>query len=310
MKLTPTKRSSVAAVVVSGLGIIAVNQLIHYLLDSPPAASLWSLVVTTALTGGLAACTLRLIHVGSAAKKVSSKGEGEHKQEERSEELVHSDRLNMAGTLAAGIAHEIRNPLTSLRGFLQLLQKREPQYTEIMLSEVDRINHIVTELLELASPKESRFEPRLLQPLLQNVITLLQPQALLHQIQLIGNYGQDTGYLVVVCSEMKLKQVFINLIKNAMEAMPDGGNIVITLAAEGDWARVEIADDGNGIPQELIDKIGSPFFTTKAEGTGLGLMISRRIVEDHRGKLAFRNLPKGGAAVTVGLPTLHDTGGL
>jgi two-component system, sporulation sensor kinase C len=310
VKLTPIKQSSIIAVVVSGLGIIAVSQLIHYLLDSSPAASLWSLAVTTALTGALAVCILRLIHVGLPAKKNSSKGEAEHRQEERSEELVHSDRLNMAGTLAAGIAHEIRNPLTSLRGFLQLLQKREPQYTEIMLSEVDRINHIVTELLELASPKESRFEPRLLQPLLQNVITLLQPQALLHQIQLIGNYGQDTGYLVVVCSELKLKQVFINLIKNAMEAMPDGGNIVITLAAEGEWARVEIADDGNGIPQELIDKIGNPFFTTKAEGTGLGLMISRRIVEDHKGRLSFRNLPKGGAAVTVGLPTLHDTGGL
>lgn len=225
-------------------------------------------------------------------------------------ELEHTDKLTMAGMLAAGIAHEIRNPLTSLRGFIQLLQSKERQYTDIMLVEVDRINEIVNEMLELAKPKESMFKPGRLQPLLHNVVTLLQAQAILHNVQLICEFETGTEDLVINCNENKLKQVFINIIKNAIEAMPRGGYIVISLSAKNGWSFICMSDNGDGIPEAILERLGEPFLTSKEKGTGLGLMISKRIIEEHNGFITFKSQVNHGTRVTVELPIYKEARGI
>jgi signal transduction histidine kinase len=292
-------RFSLPAAVLAGAGII-INQGMLAVLDGSFWICLWSFVQDTLVMGAACyGCSRWLRDTKSGSTRSVEPGEGE--------EL---EKLKMAGTLAAGIAHEIRNPLTSLKGFLQLSEQIEAPYKNIMLSEIDRINAIVKELLELASPNDSDRQPRAIQPLVQSVITLLQPQAILDNIQLMGRYGPETGMLVVHCSEGKLKQVLVNLIKNAMEAMPGGGNILISLNKEEDRVSIEIADDGPGIPPEQLERIGEPFFTTKEGGTGLGLMVSRQIIHEHHGTLSFRNSVKGGAVVTVELPIFYVNGGL
>ncbi len=226
-----------------------------------------------------------------------------HKQiEPRAEQ--EQEKLSMAGMLAAGIAHEIRNPLTSLRGFLQLTaNKAKPEYTAIMLSEVDRINEIVTELLELAKPKETAFEERDLPTLLEQTVTLMEAQANLSNVTLAMEPSASMlPSIVITCEENKLKQVFINLIKNAVEASAGGGAIRIAVRQSEGEAVIEVADTGSGLPSEDIEQLGQPFYTTKEHGSGLGLMVCRRIVLDHGGTMAFRSEVGVGTVVTVRLP--------
>ncbi|MCD1260117.1 GHKL domain-containing protein [Paenibacillus athensensis] len=290
------KLPSLGKVCAVAVAAAALHQMALWVLGVSMQVWLWSLGFTLLAAGGVGYGYGRVFAAFSRAEAQLDK------MVESWRELEQSEKLTMAGTLAAGIAHEIRNPLTSLRGFLQLMRQREPQYTEIMLSEVDRINEIVSELLELAHPKETLFELHGLQPILQNAITLLDAQSNLHNVQLTGRYAKGTERLVVLGKESKLKQVFINLIKNAIEAMPDGGRIRISLAASDAWACIEIVDSGLGIPPELLERIGQPFVTTKERGNGLGLVICKRIIEDHQGTIEFASPPEGGTVVTVKLP--------
>lgn len=260
--------------------------------------TVWGIVRTSALIAITYAVTRRL-HLGSMMeiernRKQTAIGLRQERQQ--------SEQLTMAGTLAAAIAHEIRNPLTSLRGFIQLNQTTSRRYNDIMLAEIDRINDIVNELLVLAKPQSGEYARRPLRPLLQNVYTLLNPQAILYNVQLIDAYPRQLESLSVVCVENKLKQVFINVIKNAIEAMPGGGEITISAAADEEWVRIDIADNGPGIPEEQLERIGQPFVSTKEKGTGLGLMVCQTILEDHRGTIRFQNRLGGGALVTVKLP--------
>lgn len=234
----------------------------------------------------------------SAMQAISAMEENEPRAE------LEREKLSMAGMLAAGIAHEIRNPLTSLRGFLQLTaDKAKPEYTAIMLSEVDRINEIVTELLELAKPKETAFEERDLPTLLEQTVTLLEAQANLSNVTLaMEPSASELPPIIVTCEENKLKQVFINLIKNAVEASAGGGAIRIAVRESDGQAVIEVADTGSGLPSEDLEQLGQPFYTTKEHGSGLGLMVCRRIVQDHGGTMAFRSEAGEGTVVTVRLP--------
>jgi len=291
-----SKLPSLGKVCIAAAVAVGLNQTALFVLGGGIRVWLWSLVFAVLAAGGVGYGYFRVLSVFRRSEaQLDEMVVGWR-------ELEQSEKLTLAGTLAAGIAHEIRNPLTSLRGFLQLMRQREPQYTEIMLSEVDRINEIVSELLELAHPKETLFELHGLQPILQNAITLLDAQSNLHNVQLIGRYAKGTEHLVVLCKESKLKQVFINLIKNAIEAMPDGGRIRISLAASDAWACIEMADSGVGIPPELLERVGQPFVTTKERGNGLGLVICKRIIQDHQGTIEFASPPEGGTVVTVKLP--------
>ncbi|WP_165971968.1 PAS domain-containing sensor histidine kinase [Paenibacillus piri] len=226
-------------------------------------------------------------------------------ERKRAEEaIIKSEKLSVAGQMAAGIAHEIRNPLTSLKGFTQLLKTKisgSHEYLDIMLGELDRINEIVEEFMTFAKPKEHQFAYGDLTHILSGIVTLLETQAILNNVQIHADFDPDVPQ--IYCDANQLKQVFINIMKNALEAMPQGGEVRVELSRSGPAAvLVRIVDHGAGIPAEQLEQIGHPFFTTKSSGTGLGLMISFRIIEAHKGKMQFFSEPGKGTEVSITLP--------
>ncbi|MBO8165081.1 MAG: PAS domain S-box protein [Brevibacillus sp.] len=227
----------------------------------------------------------------------------ERKQTE--ELLLQSDKLSAVGELAAGVAHEIRNPLTALKGFIQLLRSDDDSkrhYFDIMGSELDRINFIVGELLLLAKPQAATFQQKNVIGLLKNVISLLETQAIMKNIEIRTSCAMES--LFIMCEENQLKQVFINILKNAIEAMPPcGGEIMIRVQLqEPDKVLISFVDQGGGIPEERLSRLGNPFYTTKENGTGLGLMVSYKIIHDHQGSITFSSKVGEGTKVDVLLP--------
>nr|WP_245339464.1 ATP-binding protein [Paenibacillus shirakamiensis] len=223
----------------------------------------------------------------------------------RMEELLRrSEKLTTVGQLAAGVAHEIRNPLTTLKGFLQLQQRSlqvNLRHTDIMMSELERINLIVSEFLILAKPQAVHFQTKDIRYILGDVISLLDSQAHLLGIEFNPSFSQET--LLIFCEENQLKQVFINLFKNAMEAMPEGGVVHLhTWRGDKRSVVIQIRDEGCGIPKDILAKIGEPFFTSKETGTGLGLMVSQRIIESHKGTLDIESELNQGTTITLMLP--------
>ena len=226
-------------------------------------------------------------------------------ERKHTEELLRrSEKLSVVGQLAAGVAHEIRNPLTTLRGFVQLQKNKRignVQHLEIMLSELDRINFIVSEFLILAKPQVNHFQYHDLQQILQDIILLLDSQANMNNIQLHAEFIKDLA--PINCEENQLKQVFINVIKNGMESMPSGGTIRIQVSNIGTTrVMVRIVDEGVGIAENQISRLGEPFFTNKDSGTGLGLMISQQIIANHKGNLLIRSELGIGTTVDIILP--------
>lgn len=225
------------------------------------------------------------------------------------EQVQRSDRLAMIGQIAAGTAHEIRNPLTSIKGFLQVMKKtlvekgmsKEHQYTEIMLSEIDRINGLVSEFLLLSKPRENMFSRVSVSHVIKGILPIINNEAILHNVT-VSHISSMTTPEVLADREL-LKQVCLNLCKNGIEAMADGGTL--TIVERIDLIRknvnIEIHDTGPGIPPFLVDKIFDPFFTTKQEGTGLGLSVCQRIIHDMGGNIRVSS--KGyGTTFTFSIP--------
>lgn len=222
----------------------------------------------------------------------------------RAEEMIRrSEKLSIAGELAAGVAHEIRNPLTALRGFMQLLKAKNTDYVDIMLMEIDRISYIVNEFIGMAKPQALQFVESDLKQLIESVMTFMQPQALLFNVQMELKVGEDVRRPLIECEPNQMKQVYMNVLKNAIESMPRGGKIDISLTEglEG-YILTRIVDQGVGIPEERLGKIGEPFFSLKESGTGLGLMVCNRIVEAHRGKLNIYSVVGKGTTIDIALP--------
>ncbi|WP_339279172.1 ATP-binding protein [Paenibacillus sp. FSL W8-1187] len=233
----------------------------------------------------------------SVVRDISSRSQME-------ELLLRSEKLTTVGQLAAGVAHEIRNPLTTLRGFLQLQQetgKLSLRHNDIMLAELDRINLIVGEFLILAKPQAARFQVKDVRYVLGDVISLLDSEGHLKNAVFHTRFTREP--CLVSCEENQLKQVFINIIKNAIEAMPAGGNVTFDIdhPHEGEVA-ICITDEGVGIPEDIIPRIGDPFFTAKETGTGLGIMVSQRIIQSHKGSMRIASKLGEGTSVTVLLP--------
>ncbi|UOF91663.1 ATP-binding protein [Fodinisporobacter ferrooxydans] len=219
--------------------------------------------------------------------------------------LTYSGNLSVIGELAAGVAHEIRNPLTSLRGFIQLMRINESrpkniEYLELILSEIDRINSIVGEFLLLSKPKKMDMEEKDLHVILSDIITLLSTQAILYNVEIIKKFHAQRP--IIICEENKIKQVFINIIKNAIESMKQGGQIVVETRTLSNFVLIRVMDQGCGISSEYINKVGQAFFTTKDKGTGLGIMVSLNIVQYHKGHMKFISHKNQGTIVEIQLP--------
>jgi two-component system, sporulation sensor kinase E len=227
---------------------------------------------------------------------------------EMQEQLRKSDRLNVIGELAAGIAHEIRNPMTALKGFIQLLEssikKEHAMYYQVITTELARIDSIINEFLILAKPQAIRYQEKDINQIVRETVDLLNAQAVLFNVQFKTSY--DENLPLVYCEPNQLKKVFINIIKNAIEVMPEGGNILIITNKRGEnQIHISVQDEGMGIPKEIIKKLGEPFYTTKERGTGLGLMVSYKIIEEHRGTIEIESEEGKGTIFHITLPLVH-----
>lgn len=216
--------------------------------------------------------------------------------------LTKSEKMSVAGQLAAGIAHEIRNPLTSIKGFLQLLQAgvtRKDEYYKIMIDEVEKLEMITSELLYISKPLTQHPTIESVQEMINDVTILLRSQAKLKNIEFELNISNTYH---VYCDKSQIKQVLINLIKNAIESFESGGKIKIKTTENNGNVYIDIVDEGKGISEEIIHKIGQPFFTTKKNGTGLGLLISKQLLERHNGDLIIKKNKDAGSTFTIVLP--------
>lgn len=230
------------------------------------------------------------------AKNITPKKESE-------ELLIRSEKMSVSGQLASGVVHEIRNPLTSIKGFIELLQAgidRKEEYFKIMIEEIEKIEKLSTELLYVSRPLTQDHSYQWLKQMIEDVIVLLNTQAMKKGINIILDCPQD---VVVYADKSQIKQVFINLIKNAIEAMTESGNIYIKVQVSGEFSLISVIDEGPGIPKHLIHQVKEPFFTTKKEGTGLGLMITTKIIENHNG--IFSIIPNQGKGTTFSIKLPH-----
>ncbi|MFC0561494.1 ATP-binding protein [Halalkalibacter alkalisediminis] len=220
------------------------------------------------------------------------------------EEVIRkSDKLSAVGELAAGIAHEIRNPLTSIQGFLQFIKPNyeEEKYFDIMLSEIERIKLIVGEMLILSKPQAEKRDMKDVREICQRIIDLFVSEANLNDVQIMTEF--DAEIPEIWCEENQLKQVFVNILKNAIESMENGGQILVQIMKKDDsHIMIRFVDEGMGIDKERMKRLGEPFYSTKEKGTGLGLMVSYRIIEHHNGKLEISSDKNQGTTVDVILP--------
>jgi len=226
-------------------------------------------------------------------------------QEQVQEFLYQSEKLAMVGQLAAGAAHEIRNPLTVIYGFIQLLQQqmsdqeRERYYMPLILQEIERVNQIVTELLMLSKPSLPNYREVRLADVFHSILPLINAEALLHGIEIVDRCDPQTRIHVDV---EQFKQILLNLMKNSIEAMKEGGILTIESRLDEQAVHLHVRDTGEGIPPEYLVRIFDPFFSLKEEGTGLGLPISSRMVENHGGDIQVNSKPGEGTEIIISLP--------
>jgi two-component system, sporulation sensor kinase E len=220
------------------------------------------------------------------------------------EMMIASEKLSVIGQLAAAVAHEIRNPLTSLKGFVQLMQvtkKVEDKHLSVMLSEIERINLISGEMLILGRQPDIVFAQEEVNEIIKQVLVLMEAQANLDNVK-IEFIPAETGPLFVNADQNQLKQVLINIIKNGVEAIEGSGLVKVETSKNEHRAVIKIQDNGVGMDQERIDHLGEPFYSTKEKGTGLGLAVCKKIIERHQGEITYHSQKGRGTTVTISLP--------
>ena len=227
------------------------------------------------------------------------------------EQVEQQDSLKVIGQMAASIAHEIRNPMTSLKGFVQLLKVNSPdenqRYLRVIDSELDRMESILTELLDLSKPKEgslgnfSILKMNDIVQIVEEVIELMKPLATqtYNRIEFENEIFTSES---IYGNKNQLKQILINLIKNAIEVMPKGGEILVKLAHNQEGIQLSVIDNGPGISKESIELLFTPFYTTKDTGTGLGLPLVKKIIDEHKGSICVLSSLGSGTTFRVTLP--------
>jgi signal transduction histidine kinase len=222
-------------------------------------------------------------------------------------ELIHAERLATAGKMAASFAHEIRNPLSSIKMLTQILMRkrdipeaRREKSLRSILEEIERIDVIVKGFMDFARPTTLDRTLQPLNPVLQEVLELMEANLNHHRIALIRKLDPELPPLSF--DRDKLKQVFMNIVLNAMEAMPEGGILEVLTTRDLERVRIDIVDTGAGIPEDVQERLFEPFFTTKPQGTGLGLANAKRILEQHGGDIQLGSRVGEGTTVSLWLP--------
>lgn len=228
---------------------------------------------------------------------------------ELEQKVIMSEKFAALGRLSAGVAHEIRNPLNSIRGFIQYFQKKlsldeeDFRYTELMLTEVDRLNRVISKLLAYSKPREPRLGLRSPEEIVDHCIQVVGREAAEAGVELVHRpLGEDMPLVLMDTDQMT--QVFLNILINAIEATPRGGQVSIVYDIDDEGRlHIVVEDTGGGIPRENLDKLFDPFFSTKKKGTGLGLAIVKSIIEGHGGEIEVESEPGGGTRFTITVNT-------
>lgn len=225
------------------------------------------------------------------------------------EQMKRAERLYALGQLAAGLAHEIRNPLASIAGAAGILERSSADHTRaecvgIVKKEAERLNRLLTSFLDFARPRAPRFRSVELGPTFDTVADLATHAIGSRPVRL--RLDVAPGLPLVECDPEQITQVLLNLIINAIQATPDSGEVVLSAQGEGQRVLIRVRDEGSGIDASDRERIFDPFFTTKENGTGLGLPVAHRIVEQHGGMITAENNPVRGATFSVWLPVKRE----
>ncbi|MEE9260334.1 MAG: ATP-binding protein [Candidatus Scalindua sediminis] len=222
------------------------------------------------------------------------------------EQLRHADRLSALGKLSAGIAHEVRTPLASIKGTAEIISDKfkptdkEYEFAKILIKEVDRLDTVVAEFLDFARPKPPELKLADINDIIKSVLKLTEYEIAKSKISLRTRFEKSLPSIFVDPEQMK--QVFLNLIINAIQAMPNGGTIEIESGQNTSDIVCKFTDTGTGISEEQQEKLFTPFFTSKESGTGLGLAIVHGILEGHKGKIKFTTKENQGTTFIISLP--------
>ncbi|WP_171683095.1 ATP-binding protein [Paenibacillus planticolens] len=224
----------------------------------------------------------------------------------REEHLFRSEKMKMIGELAAGMAHEIRNPLTTIKGFMQIATTRAyniQPWHELIMSEIRRMNELTAEFLQFSKPHISNMKPESVSDCLDRVLSLAESDALYRGHNIIFEDTEEALYIFI--DRDKVVQVLLNLIQNAFEAMTQPGDVHVRIKQENELAIIEIEDSGGGMSESELEKIFNPFYTTKENGTGLGLSICHKIAVDHGGSLEVKSSIGSGSIFSFKLPIVE-----
>lgn len=228
---------------------------------------------------------------------------------DRLDTTINDDRLAKADQLAAEMAHEIRNPLTTIKGFLQLIKPNlreigKEEYADVVLAEIERVNEIISEYLNPVKPLNSKKDFVSLNEMALHLVKLYESEAIIKNIKLTTHLTEEKTQVYI--QEKEIKQVLINLIKNAFEAIEECDNQVRSIDIRTEvihkHAYIHIVDTGIGMSSETMNRLFTPFYTTKARGTGVGLLISKEIIDHHQGNLYITTAENKGSKFTIELP--------
>ncbi|WP_347489101.1 ATP-binding protein [Desulfoscipio sp. XC116] len=229
------------------------------------------------------------------------------RQQELENAVVKAEKLAILGQMTAGMVHEIRNPLTSISGFLQLLQEYlkgtpKEEYVTLMLAELKHVNSLIADFLQLSKPGYAKRARCSISKVITDVVMLVESEAFLRKLDIKLDMATDIP--AILGDSDQLKQVFLNIFKNALDALSHGGVILLQALWNGPEKSVQviITDTGTGMDEQTMANIFDPFFTTKESGTGLGMFIIKKIIDNHNGRIEIQSTPGEGTTVTVLLP--------
>lgn len=252
--------------------------------------------------------TLTPIRVNSKTVEVIGTAIDITKEKNREIQVQQMEKLAVIGQLAAGVAHEISNPLTSINGFVKIVKEGvcsqdQERYLDIILGEIDRINNIVNKFLFISKPKDfSNIKPTNINQVIDNCISFIQSQSNLKHIKINPYFESE---IIINCDEAQIRQVIVNLIENAIEAIyltDQSIEILLKEDLSSNMALIKITDKGRGISEERKKRLFEPFYCTKEKGTGLGLITCKRIIDLHGGKIEINSTVGEGTTVQVLLP--------